>query len=318
MKDRLKSLLNTKSKKICAAIISVAIIVAAATGVYALTKEKEITVALNKDKQKIVIEYGSTIDPKLEEYLDLSKLDKEDKEKVLKESTLTSTIKNEDSKEYPGIGSYEIKITYKEQKLKSKVEIKDTTAPVFNEINEVSFEEKTEFDYPSVISATDLQEVTIEFDTTNVNKDATGEYTVKAIAKDKSGNETTKDIKVIVTAKPIVEEKPSTNTGGSNVGAGSTNKPSTSGGTPNKPSNGGSSSSGGSGSNTGGTTTPPTKPETPHAHNGTPIEGMLFNSGGELDAWAGEYIERVYDKTPYSTWGSRQCTCGKWYITYFK
>lgn len=62
---------------------------------------------------------------------------------IKKEIKITDNLKNEDQKDYPAIGNYTINIKYQDQKLKKKVIVKDTTAPVFRN-KEVSFEEGTE------------------------------------------------------------------------------------------------------------------------------------------------------------------------------
>lgn len=313
MKNRLLTILDTKMKKMVAIVLAIAILSASGFGIYTLSVGNGITISLKKDILKTV-EYGESITSSLEDYLDLSKLDKVDKEKVLKESKLTSNIKNEDGKEYPGIGDFEITITYKDQKLEFKVEVKDSVAPVFNEMNEVSFEQGTEFDYVSAINATDLQRVEVTFDTTAINKDVPGDYIVKVIAKDKSNNEATKDIKVIVTAKPV-EKKPTTNNGGANTGTGAINKPSSSGTPSNKPSTGGSSSSGGT--SVGGTTTP----LDPHIHaNSNSIwEGYWFDSESQADAAAEHYIDTQPEgQYIYNSHQLVFCKCGKIGVIFHK
>lgn len=302
MKNKLLTMLDTKTKKIVLAGLVVVILCISGFGVYALTKEKEIVLSLKKDKETIAVEYGDAINPTLEEYLDLSELDKNDKSKVLKESKLESTLKNEEGKDYPGIGEYEITFTLKKSKVVSRVAVKDTVAPVFNDVNDVSFEEGTDFNYAEKINATDLSKVEVTFDSSAVNKDLPGEYVTKTLAKDVSGNETTKDIKVVVTAKPVIEipktETPANkSTTGTNGSTSTTTKP-----------------SGGS-SGTGTTTKPATPtPEAPHVHNGTPFKGELFDNGAELMKWAREY---QVANNGGGSYGTNQCTCGKWYITYF-
>lgn len=46
-------------------------------------------------------------------------------------------------KEYPAIGEYEVILTYHEDTQKSsKIIVRDTTSLVFNDVNEVSFEQE--------------------------------------------------------------------------------------------------------------------------------------------------------------------------------
>lgn len=53
--------------------------------------------------------------------------------------------------------------------------VKDTTAPVFNEINEVSFEEGTEnYDFNQEIKATDLSNVDLQYDLSSLDVNKAG------------------------------------------------------------------------------------------------------------------------------------------------
>lgn len=97
------------------------------------------------------------------------------------------------------IGNYTINIKYQDQKLKKKVIVKDTTAPVFNEINEVSFEEGTEnYDFNQEIKATDLSNVDLQYDLSSLDVNKAGDYQIKVFAKDSSGNQAEKEITVHV------------------------------------------------------------------------------------------------------------------------
>ena len=99
---------------------------------------------------------------------------------IKKETKITDNLKNEDQKDYPAIGNYTINIKYQDQKLKKKVIVKDTTAPVFNEINEVSFEEGTEnYDFNQEIKATDLSNIDLQYDLSSLDINKAGDYQIK-------------------------------------------------------------------------------------------------------------------------------------------
>ena len=84
--------------------------------------------------------------------------------------------------------------------------VKDTTAPVFNEINEVSFEEGTEnYDFNQEIKATDLSNVDLQYDLSSLDINKAGDYQIKVFAKDSSGNQAEKEITVHVKEKPKQE-----------------------------------------------------------------------------------------------------------------
>lgn len=170
--------------------------------VFYFTREEKITLSL-KDKKDIVVEYGNKVEYSFDNLIQTKNSDKEQLKEVKKETKITSNLKNEDQKEYPAIGTYMITIKYQDQKFKKKIIVKDTTVPTFNETNEVSFEEETEnYDYNKEISATDLTTVEIQYDTSSLDTKTPGEYKIKAIATDTSGNKTEKEITVHVTKKP--------------------------------------------------------------------------------------------------------------------
>ena len=170
--------------------------------VFYFTREEKITISL-KDKKDIVVEYGNTVQYSFDDLIQIKDIEKEQLKEVKKETKITSNLKNEDQKEYPAIGTYMITIKYQDQKLKKKIIVKDTTVPTFNETNEVSFEEGTEnYDYNKAISATDLTTVDVQYDTSTLDTKKPGDYKIKAIATDTSGNKIEKEITVHVTKKP--------------------------------------------------------------------------------------------------------------------
>lgn len=191
-------------KKKFIGIIGVVIVVIVG-GIFYFTREEKIELSL-KDKKDIVVEYGNTVQYSFNDLIQTKDIDKDKLKEIKKETKITDNIKNEDQKEYPAIGNYTINIKYQDQKLKKKVVVKDTTAPVFNEINEVSFAEGTEnYDFNQVIKATDLSNVDLQYDTTSLDVNKAGDYQIKALAKDSFGNQTEKEITVHVKAKPKQE-----------------------------------------------------------------------------------------------------------------
>lgn len=169
--------------------------------VFYFTREEKITISL-KDKKDIVVEYGNKVEYSFDNLIQTKNIDKEQLKEVKKETKITSNLKNEDQKEYPVIGTYMITIKYQDQKLKKKIIVKDTTVPTFNETNEVSFEEGTEnYDYNKEINATDLTTVDVQYDTSSLDTKTPGDYKIKAIATDTSGNKTEKEITVHITKK---------------------------------------------------------------------------------------------------------------------
>lgn len=90
------------------------IIIIIFVGVLYINKDK--TLQLNKET--VEVEYGKTYNPSLKEIV------KDYGDYNSKDLKLESTIKNEEGKEYPSVGKYEVKVTYKKQEVTQKVEVK--------------------------------------------------------------------------------------------------------------------------------------------------------------------------------------------------
>lgn len=177
------------------------IIVVIVGSVFYFTREEKIELSL-KNKKNIVVEYGNAVQYSFDDLVQTKDFDKEQLKEIKKETKITSNLKNEDQKDYPAIGTYTINIKYQDQKLKKKIIVKDTTAPTFNETNEVSFEEGTEnYDYNKEINAIDLTSVDIQYDTSSLDIKKAGDYKIKAVATDTSGNKTEKEITIHITKK---------------------------------------------------------------------------------------------------------------------
>ncbi len=152
-------------------------------------------------------------------------------------------------------GTYALVFTLGEEQAHLDVHVKDTTAPEFTKSKDAyEFEEGTEKpDFKVDYEASDLSgEVEITIDASSLDMSKPGEYNLKAIAEDTSGNKAEKEFKVTITEKK--EETPSSSNSSSSGG-------SSSGGSS------GSSSSKPSGGNSGGSSTPP------------PSQYFLFSDG---------------------------------------
>lgn len=173
-------------------------------------------------QSEITIEYGEKYEPKLDELIDISKYSN-----VSDENTkLEFNIQNESEKEYPATGTYDIdvkhKIQYKlfgltlfsvDDKKTVKISIKDTTIPVFAEEEgfnpkeiEVYKDDKIE-NIKDKFKATDLSELDLSLDDSNVNYAVAGEYEAKIVAKDKSNNIAELEIKIKV-IEPTISIEP--------------------------------------------------------------------------------------------------------------
>lgn len=96
--------------------------------------------------------------------------------------------------------SYEVPVTYKGQTVTVTVEIEDTTPPVIGGAEDITVIAGEQISYKKGIELTDNADgeitLTVEKDAVNLEKE--GEYPVRYVAEDASGNVTEKEITVFV------------------------------------------------------------------------------------------------------------------------
>lgn len=135
-------------------------------------------------QKTFILEYGESFSTQLEDYLDFTKNDEKEKEDILKLAKIEFPETNDN---YPSIGTHTLKITYKKEKLSIKVQVKDTTAPKFDENYPL-------FTYQDVILSTenyqtnDFSEVTLIIDDQAVDYTTPGNYPILVKATDTSNN----------------------------------------------------------------------------------------------------------------------------------
>lgn len=199
LKEKWNGLIKTKKGKgILLGILAIILIIF--VGVLYINKDK--TLQLNKET--VEIEYGKTYNPNLK---DIVKSYDDFNSKDLK---LESTIKNEDGKEYPSVGKYEVKVTYKKQEVTQKVEVKDTTKPELTVPESIEILQGTDlstFDFKSLLNTTDLSELKdYEIDYSKVDANTVGEYEVNVSIQDKYENKTDAKVKATVIEKPTIND----------------------------------------------------------------------------------------------------------------
>lgn len=172
-----------------------------------------------------IIEFGETISDEATFYLTNTD------EELLKEVSV-GYEKGED--ELITIGTYTVTITYRNQQKECNVEVKDTIPPVFVRDEEtLEFEAESEIDLLSYYEAEDLSEVELELQQGAFDINVPGEYIIKIIAKDTSGNQVDKETKIIVNKKEIEEEAKESVVNNNNTGKNnSSNQPATTPQTP--------------------------------------------------------------------------------------
>lgn len=199
MKEKLKN------KKVIAGIISgIAVITVVVIAVIILSQPKLVVKAETTD-----VEYGNEISTKAEDYLDTEKVDKD----IIAKTNVTVDISNHDKSdnEYISIGEYLVKLTYEDETVEVKVNVKDTTKPIFDKFEkqiEITKDCKPAGEELNKLlekfSAKDLQKVTISLDDSKVDYSKEGAYkaTVKAI--DASKNESTQETTIKI-VKPTIK-----------------------------------------------------------------------------------------------------------------
>ena len=199
LKEKWNGLIKTKKGKgILLGILVIILIIF--VGVFYINKDK--TLQLNKET--VEVEYGKTYNPSLKEIV------KDYGDFNSKDLKLESTVKNEEGKEYPSVGKYEVKVTYKKQEVTQKVEVKDTTKPELTVPENIEILQGTDlstFDFKSLLNATDLSELKdYEIDYSKVDANTVGEYEVNVSIQDKYENKTDAKVKATVIEKPTIND----------------------------------------------------------------------------------------------------------------
>lgn len=319
LKEKWIGLIKTKKGKgILLGVVIIILVIL--VGVLYINKDK--TLQLNKETVKI--EYGKTYNPNLK---DIVKSYDDFNSKDLK---LESTIKNEEGKEYPSVGKYEIKVTYKKQEVTQKVEVKDTTKPELTVPENIEILQGTDlstFDFKSLLNATDLSELKdYEIDYSKVDANTVGEYEVNVSIQDKYENKTDAKVKATVIEKPtinddeVVVQEVVTNEDGTKTVKNSVKKQAEA--TDKKVvsnSNNTNKNTTSSSTTTGGSTS------TSHTHIAVGNSGKWVSSYSEvekafddiLDYWDKKYkngeidYQTLLQKCPIGYTNVHSCTCGK-------
>ena len=268
-------------------------------------------------KEGIVIEYGAEL--KAEDLTDEKVTLKEVKSfdaKKAGEQKVTAIFVNEKDKEIEAEITLEVKDTKKPVIKLKKEKVEITAGDKFDAASNI---ESVKDPVDGDIKKSEDKKLTKNgyLITSDVNAKKAGSYTVKVTAYDVNGNKAESSYKVTVKKKPQEQSETQNNNQTSGNGytsnQGSYNKP-TSGntGSTKKPSSG---SSNNSGSSSGQAT------NKPHKHWGPAVEGMYFDSGDELDAWARQYQEHQWfdlgNKEFGGAYGVSECSCGKLFIHRF-
>lgn len=179
----------------------------------------ETVIIVNKNKSKLklitndtdIVEYGENYSSNLYDILDFSNLSNDQVKDILKKSKISNDFKYETGnigEKYLKIGEYSVYIKYKNQNICKNIEVKDTTPPkltlnkTYFEIPQNTFMYMYHFD--PFYTSEDKSITTTYYDMSKINSKKPGNYKMKVISKDTSGNETIKEVTVKVKEQPKI------------------------------------------------------------------------------------------------------------------
>lgn len=165
-------------------------------GISYFNNQRDNKITLIQDN--VILEYGQTYNPMLENLIDLQKFDYID----LKKIEIKSTIVNEKDKEFPAVGTYEILVLYKNITLIQKVNVIDTVSPELFIQDNIQIPNGTDlntYNFKDLVKISDLSELKdYSIDFTTVNTNVSGEYIAKISIEDIYSNKTEKEFSIII------------------------------------------------------------------------------------------------------------------------
>lgn len=172
-------------------------------------KEEKITLK----QESFVFEYGDDITNDVSYYLKDA-----DSTKNIKDYKLINNLKKNNETGLIEPDEYTLKIKYKKQEKTFKIIIKDTKAPIFTKYEDkISFIQDSEVvDLTQYFTAEDLSDVILSIEG-NFDISKIGEYNIKVVATDKSGNKTIKDFVAEVKEKEKTPSTPSVSNNNKNT-----------------------------------------------------------------------------------------------------
>ena len=184
-------------KRVFISFIILLLIVLIFSVIYLIYIEKRDS-KISLKKEYINVEYGNTYSPNIDELIDLSKYNFINKENI----RIENNIQNENEKDYPAVGEYEINVYYKNKCLKQNIKVIDTIKPELSIKDNIEIPFNTDlnsYNFKELVNVADLSQVKdCYFDFSNVNPDVSGEYIAKVSVEDIYSNKTEKEFKIIV------------------------------------------------------------------------------------------------------------------------
>lgn len=198
-----------KNKKKTIIIISLITIIFLVGLILIFHKEEKIELK----QESFIFEYGDDIINDVSYYLKDA-----DSTKNIKDYKLINNLKKNSETGLIEPDEYTITIKYKKKEEIFKVIIKDTKAPIFTKYEDkISFIQDSEVvDLTQYFTAEDLSDVILSIEG-NFDISKIGEYNLKVVATDKSGNKTIKDFVAEVKEKEKTPSTPSVSNNNKNT-----------------------------------------------------------------------------------------------------
>lgn len=190
--------IQNKKKVAVIGLVSFAALSGLGVTAYAMSKDNSKVQFANEKSE--LVEYGKKYETTCKAYL------KDGKEP--ENCKVVVDGENEKDKEYLAVGEYTLKITWGEEELSKKLEVKDTTKPEFEDFKkEITIAEGSkDVNLADYFKAKDLSDVKVSV-SGKVDYNKVGSYDIKVKAEDKYKNVSEeKSSVVIVASKEDIEE----------------------------------------------------------------------------------------------------------------
>lgn len=187
-------------------------------GFIVLNKEPDYLV-LKKNTFKV--ELGTPFNIKPETYLNTEKLDTDVKKDVLENAKVTVDKDLNNIENFClDVGKYKVTVSYKNEKETFTYKVEDTTAPVITGAESIDIVQSTDlstYDFKVLYTIDDLSQTDVKYDTSAIDVNTIGAYTLKIISEDNYGNKCDKEaINVVapLSADEVIVEETVSNADG--------------------------------------------------------------------------------------------------------
>ena len=176
-------------------------------GFIVLNKEPDYLV-LKKNTFKV--ELGTPFNIKPETYLNTEKLDTDVKKDVLENAKVTVDKDLNNIENFClDVGKYKVTVSYKNEKETFTYKVEDTTAPVITGAESIDIVQSTDlstYDFKVLYTIDDLSQTDVNYDTSAIDVNTIGAYTLKIISEDNYGNKCDKEVAINVVAPLSADE----------------------------------------------------------------------------------------------------------------